>query len=81
MYRFHGLEDNIISISILLKYLYRFNAVPIKIPAVFFPEINKPILKFIRRRKGKAVSVKDNNKEQNWRTSCTRDKAMVSTGV
>lgn len=75
MYHFHGLEDNIISISILLKLLYRFNTVPVQLPAVFFPEINKLILKCMWQCKGKAIYVKDNNKEQNWRTYCTRYKS------
>lgn len=82
MYHFHGLEDTIISMSILLKLPYRFNAVPIKIPAVFFPKTNKLILQFIWRRKGKAIFVKKTtikNKIGELTVSDTR--AIVSTGV
>ena len=43
----HGLEDNLIKISLLPKSTYGPIAIPVKIPADFFPEIAKLILKFI----------------------------------
>ena len=65
IYHVHGMEESILNMMILLKAIYRFNAILIKLPMAFVIELEQKNLKICMETQN-ALNSQSHLEKQKW---------------